>query len=71
MLRAVAVENPLRSPYSGETLFKYRFKSPSSATRAIEYLVSHDIIVRTPEGGYNVTDRFLAMWCRRNLLGAR
>ncbi|MBN2586995.1 MAG: ATP-binding protein [Candidatus Fermentibacteraceae bacterium] len=68
MLRAVAMDDPLRSPYSGEVLSRYGFKSPSSAGRAIEYLVAHDIIVRTAEGGYAVTDRFLGLWCRRNLL---
>lgn len=67
MLRAAALENPLLLPYSGENLAKYGFKSPASAGRAIEYLVGHDIIVRTAEGGYRVIDRFLAMWCRNNL----
>ena len=71
MLRAAAVENPLLSPYSGETLTKYGFKSPSSAGRAIEYLVRHDVMIRTPEGGYTIIDRFLGMWCRRNLLNVR
>jgi len=71
MLRAVATEDPLQSPYSGEILSRFGFKSPSSAGRAIEYLVSHDIIARTAEGGYSVMDRFLGMWCRRNLVTVR
>lgn len=71
MLRAAAVEDPLLSPYSGENLEKYGFKSPASAGRAIEYLVGHDILFRTAEGGYGVIDRFLAMWCRKNLLNVR
>ena len=71
MLRAVALEDPLHNPYSGEVLSKYGFKSPSSAGRAIEYLVNHDIINRSSKEDYRIVDRFLAMWCRRNLLNVR
>ncbi len=68
MLRAVAMEDPLKSPYSGEVLSKYGFKSPSSAGRAIGYLVAHDIVRRTGKNDYSVIDTFLGMWCRRNLM---
>ena len=71
MLRAVALEDPLLMPYSGDNLAKYGFKSPASAGRAIEYLVKHDVILRTAEGGYRVIDRFLTMWCRENFLNIR
>ncbi len=71
MLRAVATEDPLLTPYSGDVLARYGFRSPSSAGRAIEYLAAHDIIIRTTDGGYAVMDRFLGMWCRRNLLTVR
>lgn len=68
MLRAIALENPLESPYSGEVLGHYGFTSPSSAGRAIEYLVSHDLITRFRSGGYIIIDRFLGMWCRKNFV---
>ncbi len=66
MLRAIALENPLESPFSGEVLFRYGFKSPSSAGRAIEYLTHHDLIAGSTIGGYMVIDRFLGIWCRNN-----
>lgn len=68
MLRAIALENPLESPYSGEALGNYGFTSPSSAGRAIEYLISHDLITRFRSGGYIIIDRFLGMWCRKNFV---
>ena len=66
MLRAIAFENPLEAPYSGDILAQYGFTSPSSAGRAIEYLTFHDLIMKTGSGGYSVIDRFLGIWCRRN-----
>ncbi|MCD4700831.1 MAG: ATP-binding protein [Candidatus Aegiribacteria sp.] len=66
MLRAIAFENPLNSPYSGAVLRNYGFTSPSSAGRAIGYLTSHDLITTSMGGGYIVIDRFLGMWCRKN-----
>ena len=66
MLRAIAFENPLEAPYSGDILAQYGFTSPSSAGRAIEYLTSHDLIMKTSSGGYSIIDRFLGIWCRRN-----
>ncbi len=68
MLRAIALENPLKSPYSGEFLGNYGFTSPSSAGRAIEYLTSHDIITGSKSGGYIIIDRFLGIWCRKNFV---
>ncbi len=68
MLRAIALENPLISPYSGEVLRKYGFTSPSSSGRAIEYLSSHDIITGSKSSGYIVIDRFLGIWCRKNFI---
>ncbi len=65
MIRAIALENPLKSPYSGEILRSYGFTSPSSAGRAIEYLISHDLITKSRDGGYIIIDRFLGMWCRK------
>jgi len=61
MLRAAAMEDPVMNPYSGEILSKYGFKSPSSAGRAIEYLIAHDIIMRMSEGRYRIVDRFLGI----------
>jgi len=66
MLRAIAIENPLKSPYSGGVLRKLGFTSPSSAGRAIEYLTSHDLITRSSTDEYTIIDRFLGMWCREN-----
>ncbi|MCK4505784.1 MAG: ATP-binding protein [Candidatus Aegiribacteria sp.] len=66
MLRAIAFENPLKSPYSGEVIGNYGFTSPSSAGRAIEYLTFHDLIIKSRGGGYITIDRFLGMWCRKN-----
>lgn len=68
MLRAIAFENPLKSPYSGEVLRNYGFTSPSSAGRAIEYLISHDLITKCRGGGYIIIDRFLGLWCRKNFV---
>ncbi len=68
MLRAIAFENPLRSPYSGEVLRNYGFTSPSSAGRAIEYLTYHDLITKSMSAGYIIIDRFLGMWCRKNFV---
>lgn len=68
MLRAIAFENPMKSPYSGEVLGNYGFTSPSSAGRAIEYLTSHDLITKSGGGEYIIIDRFLGMWCRRNFV---
>ena len=68
MLRAIAFENPLKSPYSGEVLRNFGFTSPSSAGRAIEYLISHDLITKCRGGGYIIIDRFLGLWCRKNFV---
>ena len=68
MLRAIAFENPLKSPYSGEVLGKFGFTSPSSAGRAIEYLIYHDLISKSRGGEYIIIDRFLGLWCRKNFI---
>ncbi len=67
MLRAIALEGTLFKPTSGALVAKYGFSSPSSAKSALLYLLAHGYASRDEKGGYLLADRFLAMWCRRNL----
>jgi hypothetical protein len=68
MLRAVALEGTLLKPTSGGMVRKYGFSSPSTAKSALLYLLKHDHASQDESGGYHLTDRFLALWCRRNLV---
>ncbi len=67
MLRAVATENPLFKPTSGKTVRTHGFASPSSSKSALTYLIDRDHVAQNKDGGYFLVDRFLGMWCRRNL----
>lgn len=67
MLRALAMENPLFKPTSGKTVQTHGFASPSSSKSALTYLIDRDHAAQNKDGGYFLVDRFLGMWCRRNL----
>ncbi len=67
MLRAIALEGTLFKPTSGEMVRKYGFSSPSTAKSALLYLLRHDHASQDEKGGYHLSDRFLAMWCLRNV----
>ncbi len=70
MLIAVAFENPLVQPFSGNIVSEYNFANPSSARNGLEYLVTHDLIEHR-DGTYYISDRFIALWLRRRFAGSR
>jgi len=67
MMRAIVTEAPLTTPYTAEIGKRYELKSPSTAQRAIKYLVTNDIVENT-ENGYIVIDRFFRLWVERRVM---
>ncbi len=61
LLLAVAKEQCIKEPMSGQFIHKYHLKSSSSVQRALQYLLDEEFLYST-ESGYIVYDRFMAIW---------
>jgi uncharacterized protein len=66
LLQALAVE-PGR-PYSGDYRARHGLPAVSSIQRAIEALTGEELIAKTEEGEYVISEPFLAAWIRSNEL---
>lgn len=65
LLEAIAKDGEQAQPYEAEFVSRSGFKSPSAVQSALKALIEKDIIDRTEEGAYMVSDRFLRLWIRR------
>jgi hypothetical protein len=64
LLQALA-EEPGR-PYAGEYRRRHNLPAPSSVQRAVEALVSDELVGRDEDGVFHIVEPFLAEWVNRN-----
>lgn len=63
LLRAIAQEGMVDAINSGAFIRRHNLKGTSSINKALDYLHTNEFVYRYPEG-YQVYDRFLALWLR-------
>ncbi|MCD8387248.1 MAG: ATP-binding protein [Bacteroidales bacterium] len=68
LLQAVAAEGTVKAINSSEFIQKYQLKATSSVNRALAYLLDNEFILDNLDG-YQVYDRFMALWLRNKRLG--
>ena len=66
VLQALAQE-PLRAITSEEYRRRYGLPAPSSVQKALDRLVSEEVVVREGPGAYRIAEPFLADWIRRTV----
>ncbi len=64
LLRGLALAPPGTKPLAGAFVQRYKLGSPSSVQRAIQSLITKDIIDRD-NGAFVITDRFFKLWIQR------
>ena len=64
LLKAVAKENKVTKPNSGDFIRKYDLKSASSVNRALDVLINKFIVLKDKDT-YSVYDIFLSKWLER------
>lgn len=64
LLKAVAMKGTVKEPLAREFLLQYRLPAQSSVKMALNALISKQMIYKA-SGGYQVYDRFFALWLRR------
>ena len=65
MLKAIALEGKAKHITSGKFAKQYRLASPSAVKSAVNALLDRDLITMD-KGVYQVYDKFLEIWLRRN-----
>lgn len=63
LIKAVAKEHLVKSPYAVDFLQRYGLGAPSSVRTALQSLIDKELIYPSPEG-YVVYDRFFGEWLR-------
>ena len=61
LLAAIALENGVSKPFSGEFITKYKLKSPSTIKSALDALSDKEMIVNY-DNEWHVYDVFLMRW---------
>lgn len=61
LLRAIALEGTVEAINAGAFIRRHNLKGTSSINKALDYLHTNEFVYRYPEG-YQVYDRFLALW---------
>lgn len=64
LLMAIASEGNVSSINGSEFINRYSLKGTSSINKALKFLINNEYVYSYPEG-YQVYDRFLALWLRR------
>ncbi|MBQ9654508.1 MAG: hypothetical protein IJV38_00605 [Prevotella sp.] len=64
LLKTIAKAGVVRSPQSAEFIKKNELPSPSSVRTALTVLEEKDLVSRDVDG-YQVYDRFFAIWLRQ------
>jgi uncharacterized protein len=67
LLEAIAKEGAQAQPYASDFVSRTGFKSPSALQSALKSLIEKDIVDRTEDGAYIISDRFLRLWIRRRI----
>jgi DNA-binding MarR family transcriptional regulator len=64
LLRAIAGEDAIKEPTSGEFIRKYHLSSTSTVSQALKSLLDKELI-HTEKGSYFVTDVFFSAWLKK------
>jgi Predicted ATPase (AAA+ superfamily) len=64
LLRAIAREHSVKSPYEQSFMQKHGLKAASSVKLAIKSLMDKTLILKDENGYYYVYDRFFSLWLR-------
>lgn len=67
LLEAIAREGVQAQPYASDFISRTGFKSPSALQSAMKALTERDMVDRTEEGAYMISDRFLRLWLLRRI----
>ena len=67
LLRAIACSHTVKSINGAEFIRKYDLPATSSINKALRYLVDNEFVYQYPDG-YQVYDRFFALWLKRQNL---
>lgn len=67
LLQAIAMQGAVSSPYASDFLLRYHLPAQSSVKRSLESLEKQQLIFRdSKDKSYKVSDRFMAMWLRKD-----
>lgn len=64
LMRAIANEGNVAAVNASAFINKYSLKGSSSVNRALDYLIENEFVYRYNEG-YQIYDRFMALWLRK------
>jgi hypothetical protein len=64
LLKAIAVEKKVSSPFEIAFMKKYDLSAPSSIRLALKSLTDKMLLLKDDDGNYFVYDRFFSLWLK-------
>jgi len=66
LLRGIAQEKSVFTPFENGFMKKHELSAPSSIRQALNALIDKDLILSDEQNGYFVYDRFFSLWLEQN-----